>query len=84
MSAFSVYYAAREQDLQAFKNDSAILKGLDQTIRADLGRLYRLLDAVDARIAEIDEPVKLPRGNRRTDFQRGYDAGLRAARGVAA
>jgi len=66
VSAFGIYYAARELDAQTHKDDSGKLKELDQQIRADMGRLYRLLDAVNARVVELDGPATLPRPSAQT------------------
>ena len=80
-----VYLDARGVEATSGKawDDANKLREIDQAVRADIGRCYRFLDKINARIGELDGPVALPKkASSRTDFQRGYDAGVQAAGGA--
>lgn len=70
MSSFDVYIAARDQERTDSWDDLAELRALDNQIRTDMGRAYRLLDGVNERAAELAGPAVLPRPSRQTDKQR--------------
>jgi len=71
VSSFQVYIDARAMEATAPKvwDDPVVLHDLSDRIRTDMGRMYRLLDRIDARVAELRGPADLPRPSRRTPTQ---------------
>ena len=49
--------------------DAKQLREIANEIRGELGRIYRLLDKLDARAAELDGPADLPKPRNRTAVQ---------------
>jgi hypothetical protein len=82
VSGFQVYLDARGAEATSGKNwdDADKLTEIAANVRTDIGRAYRFLDGIQARIGELRGPVTLPkRPGTRTEFQRGYAAGLLAS-----
>ena len=64
-----VYLPARELEVKSAWNTPDELAALDQRIRADMGKAYRLLDKINERAAELRGPAVLPKKTNRTAKQ---------------
>ena len=71
MSAVQVYLDARAAEAVSGQNwtDSKVLRSIADQVRSDLGRMYRLLDRLDAQIAELEPTPEFPKPRYRTSTQ---------------